>query len=161
MHYFIFTVLLWSHLTGFLQANEPIVTINLAEKVLLHKNQPSVATIKIMVAKGFHIQANPAADKYLIPTTLATGKHPEINFDAPVYPAGKPFQLLGSPKAIQVYDGLFHITLPLQAANDAKLGELIIPSTLRYQACNEKNCLFPKTIKFDIAISVVAAQEKK
>ena len=63
-----------------------IVTIIPPKPVAVAKGQRTELTVTAKIKKGFHIQANPAADEFLIPTTLTIQAGEGIIPDKPVYP---------------------------------------------------------------------------
>ena len=103
--------------------------------------------VKVSIPKGWHIQSNAPLDEFLIPTELkAEGEG--LGFGKPVFP--KPiledFPALGGKVA------LFAGNIEVKASVTRKSAKVTAEAlenakvTLRYQACNDSQCLPPKEI---------------
>ena len=64
--------------------------------------KPTELSVSIKIAKGYHINANPASAPYLIATRLLIDGHPEIKV---AYPASQIFKPPFAPHGIAVYQG--------------------------------------------------------
>lgn len=98
--------------------------------------------VNINIDAGYHINANPASESYLIATQLIIAGHPDIKVE---YPAALVFKPPFAPQGIAVYQG----RISLRAYPDLSSSQLPAAS-LRVQACNEKVCLAPATIDVPI-----------
>ena len=107
------------------------------------------------IQPGFHINANPTSEDYLIPTTLTPAAVPGLKLSDARYPRGVLRKFKFTKRELSVYEGSVTLRLKVEAENDAALGALKLPLTLRYQACNEEACLppvkLPLTAEFEIA----------
>ena len=83
------------------------------------------------IAPGWHLQANPASEPYLVETEVKAAKG---HLRGIGYPAGEPFTSRYSRAPISVYSGRVEITGEVSEG-----GRL----TLTYQACEEARCLPP------------------
>lgn len=131
-----------------------IVKITVPE-IVVHAGESSVIKIKIEIKKGYHIQANKVNDEYLVPTILAISDYKTIKPGIPQYPRSKKIQLEDTDISLDVYDGVFEIKIPVTVAKEIPKGKHTIKGTLQYQACDNKTCLFPKTIAFSFTIKVI------
>jgi uncharacterized protein YyaL (SSP411 family) len=86
-------------------------------------------TLDLSVKEGWHINANPASSRYLIPTEIR-GAVEEV-----VYPPGASKTFAFSPEALSVYDG--------RVAIHGDLREEAASLELVYQACDDTRCLAP------------------
>ena len=73
----------------------------------------------VVVSEGFHLQANPASEKYLVPTKLELGQDSGVKPEKPVYPSGRPHRLQGASSDLSIYEGRFEIRVPLHASPEA------------------------------------------
>jgi hypothetical protein len=90
--------------------------------------------LALSIAEGWHVNANPAVDPHLIPTTIeARG----ARLRDVTYPPGRLLTLQGAEEPISVYEGEIEITGAL-AADGAAPGLV-----LTYQSCDEARCLPP------------------
>jgi hypothetical protein len=113
------------------------------------------ATIAVQVDSGFHVNSNKPAESYLIPLKLtwtsASVKSSQVTFPRPE---------LGtygfSTKPVSVFTGNFDIVTRFKIASDAPAGPGVISGKLHYQACNDHECLIPKTV--DVVLPVEIAK---
>lgn len=54
----------------------------------------------------------------------------------------------------QLYTHPFTIHLPLQVGADLAAGRQLIPVSVRFQACSDRECLLPRTVHLSAAIDV-------
>src|SRR4030095_3183660 len=109
----------------------------------------------VEVKEGYHIQANKVNDEYLIPTTVEVVADKNIEQGKQLFPVAKKFKLEGTNNFLDVYDGNFQITIPFKTQPRVKKGKYELQAKFRYQACDFKSCLFPKTIEFIIPLTIV------
>ncbi len=127
--------------------------------VSVAKGHTAQLTVTAKVKKGFHIQANPAADEFLIPTTLTLQASEGIILDKPVYPPGRPYRLKGSMKYLLTYEDEVTIRLPVRVMDTASVGNVILTGKLGFQPCNDRKCLFPRSVPVIIPVKIVYSQK--
>ena len=91
--------------------------------------------VVVSIDEGWHVNANPASNRFLIPTGV------ELPDDAAAritYPEGHAFAPAFADEPIQVYEGSVEIAVELES--QAALPEQV---QVRYQACDETRCLAP------------------
>jgi len=114
--------------------------------------------IAVDIAHGYHMNSHHPTDKYLIPTTLTPKLPTGFELLDTIYPAGRIEKFSFSPdKGLDVYSGSVTLKLRLIAHNDAPIGAVTFPVTLRYQACNDTTCLPPVKVPVDVRVDVAAA----
>ncbi|MFQ3610802.1 MAG: protein-disulfide reductase DsbD domain-containing protein, partial [Fimbriimonadales bacterium] len=107
------------------------------------------------IPKPYHVNANPASEDYLIPTELKieAGKHYTVG--KITYPQAKEKAFNFSPnKPLRIYEGRVAVQFELTLAKNAPKGNLKVPATLRYQACDDNACYPPQRIPLEIVIKV-------
>jgi DsbC/DsbD-like thiol-disulfide interchange protein len=110
------------------------------------------------IAHGYHMNSHHPTDKYLIPTTLTPKLPTGFELLDTIYPAGRIEKFSFSPdKGLDVYSARVILKLRLIAHNDAPIGAVTFPITLRYQACNDTTCLPPVKVPVDVRVDVAAA----
>jgi hypothetical protein len=127
----------------------PEVTFQLAAKDV--RGDSAVVRVVAVVPKGWHIQSNAPLDDFLIPTELkADGEGLRFGKAAFPKPLIKEFPALGGKVAL--FEDTIRITVAARGAKgkfEAKeFAKALEKSTiaLRYQACNDSQCLPPKTV---------------
>jgi uncharacterized protein len=114
-----------------------------ADAIASSDGQPAWRTFQLAldIAPGWHVQANPATEPYLMATTLAaTG----AQLQQVIYPTGDPRQTPFGAQPLSLYTGHVEITGQLRPHPDAAP-----PATahleLTYQLCDDRRCLPPIT----------------
>lgn len=120
------------------------------EQVTVSAGKPSTVALHFRIAQGLHINSHTPSEDYLIPTNLSIPAAAGVRLKSANYPAGSIITLPIDPKTkLSVYTGDFII----QASLVSTPGNHLVEGNLHYQACNESQCLPPKTIK--VAIDVI------
>ena len=112
------------------------------------------ASIKLTIANGYHINANPPSFSYLKATELKVDPSEGITPGKPIYPPSITRKFGFSKDPLAVYEGETAIKLPVTAVGDTKKGLHTLKGTLRIQACDEEACYPPKTIETPISVTV-------
>ncbi|MDT4897270.1 MAG: hypothetical protein QOH25_2347 [Acidobacteriota bacterium] len=112
------------------------------------------ASVKLTIASGYHINANPPSFSYLKATELNVEPAGGITPGKPAYPSSVTRKFAFSKDPLAVYEGATAIKLPLSAAGDAKMGAQTLHGKLRIQACDEEACYPPLTIETSIPVTV-------
>lgn len=115
--------------------------------------QEAEIVIPASVLKGHHIQANPATLPNLIPTEVTLDAQEGLEVKPTVYPKSKAWRLTSAGKEIQTFDGKIDFKVGV-VAKSLKPGKYQLKGSLRYQACDEKNCFFPSTVPLVIPLTV-------
>jgi thiol:disulfide interchange protein len=85
-------------------------------------------------------------------------------------PEGQPFKLAGTPSGprprvamdpnfeinTETHEGSVTFSVPVLVIADAPAGAQSLNVNVRYQACNDKNCLPPRTAKLSVPVTLVA-----
>lgn len=136
----------------------PIVTFRPPPSVVLPAGKSVQVHLPVSVAAGYHVQANPPSEDYLIATTLTIAGGDGITVGEPVYPQPKKFRLEGTTDELATYEGAIEIILPLKATLSASPGPRTLKGTLRYQACDARSCFAPKSLPVEIAVAITAGR---
>jgi hypothetical protein len=120
------------------------------EQVTVVAGKASPVNLHFRIAAGLHINSHTPSEDSLIPTTFSIPEGTTVKLEGATYPAGVGLTLPADPKTkLSVYTGEFAI----QARIVAMPGNHLVEAKLRYQACNQSQCLPPKTIP--VAIDVI------
>jgi hypothetical protein len=136
-----------------------IVTIEVPEAVRVVEGEPAEARIVATIKEGFKIQANPAADRFLIPARLQFEPDDRVRVGPPIYPPGKPYRLQGATSELSIYEKTVEIRVPLEATRpaqpaDATGTEFVLQGSLRFQACNAVVCLKPSSVPVRVKVRI-------
>ena len=124
------------------------------EEATLDAGGEGEARVRVDIAQGFHTHANPATDKFYIPTELRAEPQEGLTPGKPVYPPGVSRKLDFFDKPLALYEGSVVIKLPLRADKDAAKGRRTFRAKLRVQHCDDKVCFPPQTIDAPIPVTV-------
>ncbi len=126
------------------------VTYLFPEQVSLPVGKPSQVALHFRIAQGLHINSHTPNYEYLIPTTFSIPDGSGVQLASASYPAGSLMTLTYDPTTkLSVYTGEFIIQVSIVAA----AGNHLVEGKLRYQACDNNQCMPPKTIT--VAIDVI------
>jgi hypothetical protein len=121
------------------------------EQLTLEAGKSTPVTLHFRIASGLHINSHTPKDQFLIPTSLTIPAGSGIKLDAADYPTGTAYALPAAPKTmLSVYTGEFAIHARLTAAP----GDHLVQGKLHYQACDETQCMPPRTA--NVAIDVIS-----
>jgi hypothetical protein len=112
-------------------------------------------SVKAQIAQGWHLYSLKKMEDGPIPTTIRL-------------PDGQPFRLAGEIDApapmhkyeeafqadVEYYEGTVEFTLPVEAGRDAKPGAASLLVSARYQACDNRQCLPPRTVKLELPLEI-------
>ena len=136
-----------------------VVTIEEPEAVRIVEGEPAEARIVATIKDGFKIQANPAADRFLIPARLRFEPDDRVRVGPPKYPAGKSYRLQGATSELSIYEKTVEIRVPLEATDSAQPAEasgteFMLQGSLRFQACNAVVCLKPSSVPVRVLVRI-------
>jgi hypothetical protein len=135
------------------KATSEIVKIRVPETIV-YAGKRSFIYMEVEVKEGYHIQANKTSDEFIIPTTLEIKTTEEIRVERTIFPPTNKFQLEGTTTFLDVFDGVFKISIIVKISKDIQRQKHVLEAKLNYQACDARKCLMPKTITFSIPIEV-------
>lgn len=118
---------------------------------------PVRVALKVTVPEGLHTQSNRPRDETLIPTTLAIDAPTGVTVNEIVWPPAMDLVQAGVDKPLAVFEREFLIGVQLSLAPSVSAGDLTVPATLRYQACDANLCYPPATADVRWAVHVVPA----
>ena len=109
--------------------------------------KPFNIEVRLTIAEGWHINANPASQEFLIPTTVSLNPSAEVEVLSIDYPKGKPMRFDYTNQLLSVYDDQITIRMQL-ALKSNKRHEAAFPLDLdiHYQACDDSRCSPPTSI---------------
>jgi hypothetical protein len=127
--------------------------------VQLTPDKPGTVELIFRVAAGFHINSNRPKDQLLQPTTLRLNPPTDIVVAKVKYPAGQDLSFSFLPgETLNVYTGDFSITALVTVARAVPFGTYRVHASLRYQACDNRQCYPAREVPVDFDVKV---QKKK
>ena len=138
----------------------PVEKLTAEGYLSLDKVQPGSQfqmAVVVEIAEGWHVNANPAGEG-LIATEVIFPDTPHLTFGEVVYPTGEVLEL-GSIGEAPVYHDTITIGVQANLSQDAPIEPITVNLELRYQACNEEQCLLPEVLAFEVPIEIVGIED--
>jgi len=117
------------------------------------------AAIQVTLPEGLHTNANQPRDPSLIPIVLTVDAPAGVSVEEIVYPEATDLAQEGIEELLAVYEQEFLIGVQLRVVDGMPLGSVVIPASLRYQACDERVCYLPVTVPIEWRVNVVSEGE--
>ena len=128
------------------------MTVAPLEKARVKRSDEFTAKMSVQVKPGFHVNSNAPEDEYLIPLKLTwTGP---LQAEQIIFPKAEKLKSAFSTKPLVVFTGTFEIATKFKVPANAPDGPNVATGKLRYQACNEKECLRPQTIDVNLSLDI-------
>ena len=115
----------------------------------------AVITVRLTIAPGWHVNANPPALEYNIPTVVSLVPAPGLQPGVARYPVGEKVKFEFDETPLLVYTNAAVVTLPISASADAKSATL--SGVVEFQSCNNQICLPPAKVPFTVQVTVDGA----
>ena len=116
--------------------------------------KPFKVSITLQVKEGWHINANPASQEDLVPTTLNVNPNMPVEVISIDYPPAKKLKFGFTEHPLNVYEGqvTIHTTLKLLQDKTPINGQLRF--RLDFQPCNDNRCLAPESILIQVDLGI-------
>lgn len=109
-------------------------------------NEKCLIAIELDIAKGWHINANPANPDWMKPTVVTLKSKHDIKLSKIKYPKHHKLPVAGSPDPYFVYDGKAMIYVELEIKNLPPAESVELEFHVNFQGCNSEQCLPPDSI---------------
>lgn len=148
-----YALLCLSPLGCFSADNSNVLIVTPPARLRVKRGQEVTQSIVAELRAGFHVNSNQPADEYLIPLKLTWLKGP-LEAAQILYPKPLLENFAFSQKPVSVFSGKFEIKTKFRAAASTQPGMALSNGKLRFQACNDKECLPPKTVEIQFAVDI-------
>ena len=111
--------------------------------------------VKATLGPKLHANSNKPLEDFLIPTVLSFEAQDGFIYGDVIYPEAKNIRLVGADTDMAVYEESFYLGSTVQIADTVQPGSYTLKGTIRYQACDEKQCYAPSKVEFTVPITVV------
>lgn len=117
------------------------------------------AALRLVIGPGWHVNANPVNDDFLIPTTVEIGGEGRFTALDTIYPEPVLARLAFSETDVALYSGSALIGILLRTDNGLVPGSYRLKGSVTWQACNDVSCLPPETREFEVEVIVAEPGE--
>ena len=129
------------------------------ERAATHPGTTIRAAVLVPSLGNLHIQSHRPIDRSSIPTTLTFKPPSGITVKELVFPKTVLFSVPGFDAPQPVYEKDLLVGLQFVVDASTPPGPVTIPGELGYQACDDRQCYFPRRMKLTWTFSVVPASE--
>jgi thiol:disulfide interchange protein DsbD len=112
--------------------------------------------VVVEITEGWHVNANPAGEG-LIGTEIIFPDTSNLTFGEVIYPTGEVLKL-GSIGEAPVYHDTITIGIQADASQEAPIELTALDLQLRYQACNDDQCLLPEILAFTVPVEIIGIE---
>ncbi len=112
------------------------------------------AVVRLVIEKGFHLNANPPTFPYLIATALEIKPADGFTVGKVSYPPAKTAKFAFSEEPLAVYEGETEVKAELKVDKGASTGNRSLNAVLRIQACDDQVCYPPGKIDVQIPVTI-------
>lgn len=124
-----------------------------------HVGQRIVLAVDIDLPKGVHVYA-PGVQGYK-PIDFVISESDAFTTHAAIYPPSKLLHLKAINETVPVYTGQIRVLREITIGKNAKVGELAVEGTFRYQACDDRECFIPETVPLKWVLRVEALDRQR
>ena len=120
----------------------------------LAAGEPARLTVRLEIAEGWHVNANPAAAG-LVPTTVTVNPGSLALRQVDVeYPPSRALPFPSLAETLEVWEGRVEVVSRLAAEEDAPAANGALRAAVRYQACDDEVCLLPVEVVGRVAVAI-------
>lgn len=131
-----------------------VLTVVSPEKIDVKRGKSAVGDFAVQLRQGYHVNSQTPSDEYLIPLRLTWTSTPTVQAGEVSYPQPHFEKYPFAEKPLSVFTGDFKIRASFTVAAGAPIGRQIVAGKLRYQACNDRMCLPPRSADVKAAVVV-------
>lgn len=113
------------------------------------------AAVEIRVAEGFHVNANPASEEFLIATEVSLADADGFAIGEVFYPPAHELTFGFWDGPLRVWEGSVVAAVVLEVTDTAALGFRDLEFVVLYQACNDEACFAPAKTTYTLPVDVV------
>jgi hypothetical protein len=130
------------------------VNVTAPEKITAKRNSAADVPFTVQVKSGYHVNSHTPADEYLIPLKFTFSPGP-LELVTVEFPEPSMQKFAFSEKPVSVFDGSFKTIAKLKVPSSAPTGPTQLVGKLRYQACNDRMCLPPRTLEIKVPVEIL------
>ncbi len=128
------------------QFRQPIAELTpVVQQQAIQPGQTVKVELGVELPEDIHVQSDEPRDAFVIPTVLTFTLPEGVTVEEITYPASTDFLLAGWKEPLAVFEHEFTIEVRLALDADVSPGEMVVPGSFQYQACDDKVCFAPAT----------------
>ena len=130
------------------------------EQQEIQPGQTVTLILGVELRADLHVQSDDPRDPFVIPTLLTFTLPDGVTVEEITYPESTDFLLAGAEEPLAVFEHEFTIEARLALDADVSPGEIVVPGSLLYQACDDRVCFPPATGAVEWRIDVEPAERR-
>ena len=132
----------------------------MVQQQAIQPGQTVKVELGVELPEDIHVQSDEPRDPFVIPTVLTLTPPEGVTVEEITYPASSDFLLEGWEEPLAVFEHKFTIEARLVLDADVSSGEMVVPGSLLYQACDDKVCFAPANAAVEWHIPVEPAENQ-
>jgi DsbC/DsbD-like thiol-disulfide interchange protein len=120
-------------------------------KLVVKRSGTTEFRLQLKLNDGYHTNSHTPSEAYLIPLRLTWEAAP-LSVASISYPKPKLEKYSFAEQPLSVFSGVFEIVTQFKPPATPAPGPGFATGKLRYQACNDKMCLPPKTLEIKLPL---------
>ncbi|HYO82283.1 MAG TPA: protein-disulfide reductase DsbD domain-containing protein [Bryobacteraceae bacterium] len=130
-----------------------VVSVGAPEKIVARRNSTQTLDLTISIRSGYHVNSHTPADEYLIPLKISFAPS-NLQVSDVTYPTPKMQKFQFSAKPVSVFEGDVKASAKVRVPATVPAGTTHLNGKLRYQACNDRMCLPPRTLDVKVPVEI-------
>ncbi len=130
------------------------------EQQATQPGQTVTLLLGVELPENIHVQSDKPRDPFVIPTLLTFTLPKGVTVEEITYPKSTDFFLAGQEEPLAVFEHEFTIAVRLALDADVSPGEIVVPGSLLYQACDDRVCFAPATAAVEWHMHVEPAERR-
>ena len=122
--------------------------------------QTVTLVLRVELPENIHVQSDEPRDRFVIPTLLTVTPPEGVAVEEITYPEATDFILEGQEEPLAVFGHEFTIDVRLALEEDLSPGEIVVPGSLLYQACDDRVCFVPATAAVEWHMDVESPEHR-
>ena len=122
--------------------------------------QTVTLVLRVELPENIHVQSDEPRDRFVIPTLLTVTPPEGVAVEEITYPEATDFILEGQEEPLAVFGHEFTIDVRLALEADLSPGEIVVPGSLLYQACDDRVCFVPATAAVEWHMDVESPEHR-
>ena len=124
------------------------------QEITLARGESGAGLMRIQIANGYHVNANPPSQPYLKPTQLELTPAQGVSLESVTYPEPLVRKFSFSEMPLKVYEGESDLQVNLKADKTATTGKHNLSAKLRVQACDDRVCYAPGVLDVIVPVNI-------
>ncbi|MBC8174682.1 MAG: thioredoxin family protein [Candidatus Marinimicrobia bacterium] len=120
----------------------------------IHPGESFYLALKCDISDGWHINADVVESEFQIPTEVVFDTIAGISFGEQKFPEAERKKFTFSDDKIPIFSEEITIISSVSLASDFPTGETYVSGKLHYQACNDRMCLPPDDVNWQVGLNI-------